>query len=88
MIDCEIDQTHNICCKYTLGISKYTSGTLTLGEIGKFVFSHKASVLAIAYWLRMEQGTENVLLNKEFNSMKRETTHGCKMCIVSYAKLG
>ncbi len=45
---------------------------LTLGELGKFPLSHKASVLALAYWLRMEQGTENVLLNKTFNSMKRE----------------
>ncbi len=28
--------------------------------------------LALAYWLRMEEGTENVLLNNAFNSMKRE----------------
>ncbi len=55
---CEIDQTYNNFCKYALGISKYISSTLTLGELGKFPLSHKASVLALAYWLRMEQGTE------------------------------
>ncbi len=68
---CEIDQTYNSFCKYALGISKYTSSTLTLGELGKFPLSQKVSVLALAYWLRMEQGTENILLNKAFNSMKR-----------------
>ncbi len=70
--DCEIDQTYSSFCKYALGISKYTSSTLTLGELGNFPLSHKASVLALAYWLRMEQGTEHILLNKAFNSMKRE----------------
>ncbi len=52
--DCEIDQTYNSFCKYAHGISKYTSSTLTLGDLGKFTLSHKASVLALAYWLRME----------------------------------
>ncbi len=70
--DCEIDQTYKCFCKYVLGMSKYTSSTLTLGEIGKFPLSHKASVLALTYLPRMEQGTENILLNKAFNSMKRE----------------
>ncbi len=70
--DCEIDQTYNSFCKYALHISKYTSSTLTLGELGKFPPSHKASVLVLVYRLRMEQGTENILLNKAFNSMKRE----------------
>ncbi len=46
---CEIDQTYNNFCKYALGISKYISSTLTLGELGKFPLSHKASVLALAY---------------------------------------
>ncbi len=41
---------------------KYTSSTLTLGELSKFPLSHKASVIALAYWLRMEQGTENVFV--------------------------
>ncbi len=68
--DCEIEQTYNSFYKYALGISKYTSSTLTLGELGKFPFSNKASVLGLAYWLRMEQGTEYILLNKAFNSMK------------------
>ncbi len=34
--DCEIDQTYNSFCKYALGISKYTSSSLTFGELGKF----------------------------------------------------
>ncbi len=70
--DCEIDQTYHSFCKYGIGISKYTCSTLTLEELGKFPLSHKDSVIALACWLRMEQGTEDLLLNKAFNSMKRE----------------
>ena len=30
------------------------------------------TVLAVLYWLRLEKGTENTLLNKAFNTMKQE----------------
>jgi hypothetical protein len=52
-----IDQSYNSFCKYALGISKYSSSTLALGEVGKFPLSHKAIALSMAYWLRLEQGT-------------------------------
>ncbi len=70
--DCQIDQTYNSFCKYALGISKYTSSTFKLRELSKFPLSHTAIVIALPYWLRMEHETENVLLNKAFNTMERE----------------
>ncbi len=67
-----VDLVYNKYCKYVLGISKYSSSTLALAELGKFPLSHKAISLSIAYWLRMEHGTENTLLNKAYNTMKKE----------------
>ncbi len=86
--DCEIDQTYNSFCKYALGISKYTIITLTLGEHGKFPLFHKASVLALANCLRMEQGTENISVIKAFNSMKRENHPWLQNVYRFYVKLG
>ncbi len=73
--DCEdkkndIDIAHGKYCKYSLGVSKYTSTTLALGELGIFPISHKAISLGIGYWLRMEQGSENPLLNQAYSEMK------------------
>jgi len=68
----EIETFYNKYCKFTLGISKYASNILTLGEIGKYPIQIKSVVLGILYWLRMEHGTENVLLNHAFLDMKAE----------------
>ncbi len=37
-------------CKYTLGISKYSSNVLTLGELVKYPILIKSVVLGILYW--------------------------------------
>jgi hypothetical protein len=67
-----IDKSFHSFTKYSLGVSKYSSNTLSLGEVGKFPLSHKGIALSLAYWLRMEQGTSNILLNKAYNTMKSE----------------
>ncbi len=63
---------YNKYCKYTLGISKYSSKTLTLGELGRYPILIKQIVLGILHWWRLEQGTENTLLNKAFIVTKEE----------------
>ena len=59
-------------CKFALGISKYTSTTLTLGELGRFPIEIKIILLNLFYWLRLEQGSSNPLLDQAFLTMKRE----------------
>ncbi len=63
---------YNKFCKCTLGISQYASNILTLGELGKFPISVRSAVLGIHYWLRLEHGTENIMLNHAFQTMKSE----------------
>ncbi len=49
--------------KFALGISKYASNTLALGEVGRFPIQLKAIRQSILYWYRLECGTTNILLN-------------------------
>ena len=56
--------------KFSLGVSKFESNTLTLGELGRFPVELKAIRQSILYWLRLEQGTENPLLNLAFHDCK------------------
>ena len=58
--------------KFSLGVSKYASTTLALNELGRYPIQIRRTVLAVLYWLRLENGTENTLLNKAFNTMKQE----------------
>ena len=41
-------------------------------QLGRFPIKIRSTVLAILYWLRMEHGTKNLLLNKAFDTMKQE----------------
>ena len=66
----DIEKTHTNFCKFTLGISKYESNTLVLGELGRYPIEFKAIRQCLLYWLRLEQSTDNVLLNKAFNDCK------------------
>ena len=67
-----IDTTYNKYCKFALGVSKYSSNTLSLAELGKYPLSFKSTSLSVAYWLRMIHGSENIMLNKAYNEMKLE----------------
>ncbi len=58
---------HANYCKFTLGISKYESTTQTLGELGRFPLQNKATCLALSYWIRLEKGTDSLILNRAFN---------------------
>ena len=67
-----IETFYSKFCKYTLGISKYASNILTLGELGRYPIIIKSVVSGILYWWRLEQGTVNPLLNRAYNTMKEE----------------
>ena len=61
--------------KYALGISKYSSSTLNLSELGRHPIRIRATVLrSIMYWLRFEHGPESTMLNNAFVSMKAENS--------------
>ncbi len=57
-------------CKYVLGVSKYASTTLSLGELGRYPIAFKALTQTVLYWLRLEQGTDNFLLQRAYQECK------------------
>ncbi len=67
-IDCE--KVHTSYCKYVLNPSKYVSNDACLGERGRTPVYNRVWPMAVSYWLRMAQGTENVLLNDAFACAK------------------
>ena len=66
------ERFYSTSCKYALGISKYSRTTLALGELGRYPVQHWMILLTVMYWLRLEQGTKNTLLNIAYLSMKKE----------------
>ncbi len=68
----EIEAFYNKYLKYAIGITKYASSTLTLGELGRFPIQIKATVSAILYWLRLAHGMENIMLNAAFQTMRSD----------------
>ena len=67
-----VERLYSNFCKFSLGVSKYASTILALNELGRYPIQIRMTVLAVLYWLRLEKGTENTLLNKAFNTMKQE----------------
>ena len=51
---------------------KAAHAILALNELGRYPIQIRRTVLTVLYWLRLEKGTENTLLNKAFNTMKQE----------------
>ena len=62
----EIEKVHQYFCKRTLNVSKYASKNDVNAELGRCPIMHKAWGLAVKYWLRLENGTENAILNEAF----------------------
>ena len=70
---CEIYELHKpfqtFLCKHAkniLGISKYASSTLACAELGWYPIQHKIITSTIKYWLRLQEGTSNKLLDNAF----------------------
>ena len=52
------EMVHTKFCKFMLGVSKYESTTLVLGELGRYPIQFKAIRQTILFWQRLVQGTD------------------------------
>ena len=57
-------------CKSAMNVSKYASNSATCFELGIKPIDNKMHGLAIKYWLRLENGTSNHLLNEAYRENK------------------
>ena len=55
---------HMDFCKRSLNMSKFCSNSAIYCELAVFPVEHQALSLTIKYWLRLVNGTENILLNE------------------------
>ena len=53
-------------CKRSLNITKFASNTATQFELGCKPIDNKMFCLAVKYWLRLANGTSNLLLNMAY----------------------
>ena len=67
-----VETFYSTSCKYALGISKYSSTTLALGELKRYPIQHRVVLLTMLYWLRLEHNTKKTLLNLAFQTIKKE----------------
>ena len=58
-------------------MSKHASGLVVLGELGRFSIGHETGIAHIMYWIRLEQGTPNPVLNNAFKECQLGA-HTCK----------
>ena len=67
------EKLHQYFCKRSLNISKYASNTAVSTELGRFPITHQAWRQSMKYWVRLESGTGNKLLNGAFYQTKRDS---------------
>ena len=67
-----IDAFHLNFCKKSLNISKYASNSAVLGELGRYPLTITCWSQVVKYWLRLVNGTNNVLLNSAFQMASHE----------------
>ncbi len=68
----DIQRVQTNYCKFVLGLLKYASSEACAGESGPLPLRNRVQSLAVRYWLCMEQGTPNILLNATFDCAKSE----------------
>ena len=66
------EKTHSKFCKFVLNVSKYSSTSACMAEMGRYPLSFKIWSLCIKYWMRLANDTNNVLLNNAFQTVKEE----------------
>ena len=67
------DMVHTKYCKFMLGVSKYESTTLVLGELGRYPVQQKVIRQTILFWHRLEMGTDNLLLQNAYLECKNNS---------------
>ena len=68
----DIEKVHSDFCKKALSVSKYSSTSAVMSEVGRFPILHNAYSFAVKYWFRLNNGTSNTLLNNAFIVNKDE----------------
>ena len=63
---------HKSFLKKTLNSSKHASHTCIYKELKRRPVTHRAWAMAIKYWIRLNSGTENCLLNEAYKMSQAE----------------
>ena len=70
--DSAIEMVHKNFLKKSLNISKHASNTCIYKELKRCPVTHRAWAMAIKYWIRLNSGTENCLLNEAYKMSQAE----------------
>lgn len=68
----KIDKVHTDFCKRSLNMTKYSSTTAVMGELGRYPIVYNAWSHSIKYWLRLNAGTKNTVLNEAYQVVLAE----------------
>ena len=60
------EKVHINYCKRSLNVNKFSSTTAVMSELARYPIIHNAYALSIKYWLRLESGTKNLILNEAY----------------------
>ena len=69
------EKLHTRFCKFTMNVSKYSSNSACRAELGRYPLCYKMWNLSIQYWLRLENGTNNIILNMLINNCVKQEKH-------------
>ena len=64
--DAEMEKLHLYYCKRWLNVNKHASKSAVVGELGRYPLSYNIWVAIIKYWMRLNNGTGNMILNAAF----------------------
>ena len=64
--DAEMEKLHLYYCKRSLNVNKHASNSAVMGELGRYPLSYNIWVAIIKYWMRLNNGTGNMILNAAF----------------------
>ena len=70
--DSAIEMVHKNFLKKSLNISKHASNTCIYKELKRCPVTYRAWAMAIKYWIRLNSGTENCLLNEAYKMSQAE----------------
>ena len=66
-----VETFYSTSCKHALGISKYSSTTLALGELGRYPIHHRVVLLTMLLWLRLECKTKKTPTKSGLSDYKK-----------------
>ena len=69
-----IEQVHIKFCKQTLNVPWYTENKACRAELGPYPLSIDIKASVLCYWQRLEQKSDNPLLNEAFNTKQYKCT--------------